>query len=179
MNEKITDFLTKIQPAALEIEAKTGIPWRFAAVQAGHESRWGESRLTVTANNLFGFTANEAWMTAQKPTAKFITTEFSDKPPEAIRYWTFPGDIFKKEKTPTGGSRLEVWRHFRRYGSWQESLDDWAGLMGKTRFAKALAGAKAGNFTEFAQGLSEGGYATDPKYAEKLVRLNSDIEGIA
>src|ERR1044072_642917 len=97
------DFTTKRRPDAIKIEGATGIPWMFAATQAGHESRWAESNLTITANNLFGFTANAAWMAAGHPTVKFITRECSEKPPEQIRYWEFEGDIVKKDRTPPGG----------------------------------------------------------------------------
>jgi flagellum-specific peptidoglycan hydrolase FlgJ len=182
----IADFFVKVKEPALKIEAEFGIPWIFAATQSGHESRWGQSKLTTLGNNLFGFTANDKWVAAGSPTIKFITRESSDKPPEAIRYWTFPGDIFKKDKTPAGGSELQVWRHFRKYASWEESLRDWAGLLSKPRYARALAGAKTGNFVEFAQGLQEGGYATDRDettgqlvYAKKLIDLHKQIEGIA
>jgi len=186
MNQKYADFFAKIRPDALKVEGETGIPWLFAATQASHESGCGLSKLTTTANNLFGFTANPAWMTAKKPTVKFLTRECSNKPPEQIRYWEFEGDIFSKEKTQAGGSELQVWRHFRKYANWEESVRDWANLLSKPRFSRALAGAKAGNFEEFARGLEEAGYATDkdPKtgelvYAKKLIDLHQQIEGIA
>ncbi len=177
MTPKLTDFLAKIRADALKVETEAGIPWLFAGTQAAHESGCGLSKLTVTANNLFGFTANPAWMAAHSPTVKFLTKEFSKKPPEQIRYWEYEGDIFKKEKTSDGGSVLDVWRYFRKYDSWEASLRDWANLLAKPRFAAALAGAKAGDFTAFAQGLQAAGYATDPHYATQLVALHSSIEG--
>lgn len=186
MNPKYTDFFAKIRPDALKIEGETGIPWIFAATQAAHESGCGESRLTTTANNLFGFTANAEWMNKPSPTVKFLTRECSDKPPEQIRYWEFEGDIFKKDRTPAGGSELQVWRYFRKYDSWEASLRDWAAHLATPRYAAALAGAKAGDFAAFAKGLEAGGYATDkdPKtgqlvYAAKLINLHSQLEGIA
>ncbi len=186
MNPKVTEFKTQFQPIGEIVQTETLIPWSFSFLQAGHESAWGTSRLTIAANNLFGFTANDAWMAAEKPTAKFLSRECSDKPPEQIRYWQFEGDIFEKHKTPAGGSELQVWLFFRKYESWQESLRDWANLIMKPRFAKAYEAAKAGNFNEFAQGLEDGGYATDkdpktgkPVYAAKLIALRDSLEGIA
>jgi flagellum-specific peptidoglycan hydrolase FlgJ len=183
---EIADFFAKIRAPALAVESETGIPWTFAATQAGHESRWGQSKLTVAANNLFGFTANDAWVSAQRPTAKFLTREDSPKPPEQIRYWQFPGDVFSKDRTASGGSTLQVWRHFRKYATWEESIRDWANLLAKPRFARALAGAKAGNFAEFAQGLEDAQYATHRDettgeliYADLLVKVHKSIEGIA
>lgn len=150
-NPKYQKFAEKIRPAALAIEAETGIPWSFAMIQAGHESRWGESRLTVEANNLFGVTG-ESWAKAGKP-VYFITTK-----------------EFAKDK-----SWYEVKRPFRKYASWEESLRDWASLLVR-RYPQAVDAAKAGNFSGFAQCLQEGGYATDPKYATKLVRLNDEVQ---
>jgi len=179
MTPKLTDFFAKIRADALKIESETGIPWIFAATQSAHESGCGLSKLTVTANNLFGFTANPAWMAANSPTVKFITRECSPKPPEQIRYWEFEGDVFEKHKTATGGSELQVWRYFRKYETWEASLRDWAAHLATPRYAKALAAAKTGDFEGFAKGLQEGGYATDPRYAVQLVALHSSLEGIA
>jgi flagellar protein FlgJ len=182
---KVADFLAKIRPYALDIEAETGIPWMFAAVQSGHESRWGESRLTTVDNNLFGYTANADWLKENKPVARYLTRESSDKPPDQIKYWTTPGDIFEKKQRPDGGTDLQVWRPFRKYSSWGASLRDWANLL-QRRYPKSFEAAKAGNFEAFAKGLQEGGYATDrdPKtgelvYARKLIKIHKDIEGIA
>lgn len=154
MENTMTTFLAKIKPSALAIEAETGIPWIFAAVQSAHESRWGLSRLTLEANNLFGVTG-DSWAQEGKPVYWIVTKEFSKD-----------------------GTSSEIRRPFRKYADWAESLRDWAGLI-QRRYPRALAGARAGNFPEFAQGLQEGGYATDPKYALQLVALHSELEGIA
>lgn len=150
----IQQFIDKIRPAALAIEAETGIPWRFAMVQSAHESRYGQSQLTVEANNLFGITG-ESWQAAGKPVYVIMTTEYD------------------QNKVP-----YKVRRPFRKYANWEESLRDWADLLTR-RYPKAVANAKAGDFEGFAQSLAEGGYATDPKYATKLASLNTSLEGIA
>jgi len=154
MDQGIKDFISKIRLPALSVEAKTGIPWRFAMVQAYHESRHGLSRLTVEANNLFGITG-DSWYTQGKPVYWIMTTEYA------------------KDKT-----KFEVKRPFRKYDSWLASLEDWGGLI-ERRYPKALAAAKMGNFEGFARGLQSGGYATDPKYADKLISLNSSLEGLS
>jgi flagellar protein FlgJ len=151
---EVEDFMTKIRPAALDVEASTGIPWRFAATQAAHESRYGLSKLTVEANNLFGITG-DTWAAEGKPVYVIITKEFA------------------KDNTP-----FEIKRPFRKYASWTESLRDWSALIQKPRYAKALAAAKAGDFVAFARGLQEGGYATDPRYAVQLVLLHNELDGI-
>lgn len=161
VNPNWQNFCDKIRPIALKIEGETGIPWRFAMIQAGHESRHGESRLTVDANNLFGLTG-DSWYQAGKPV-----------------YWILTGESAKD------GTKFEIKRPFRKYADWEESLRDWASLI-QRRYPKAFAAAKLGDFEGFALGLQEGGYATDrdPKtkelvYAKKLIELNNSLEGLA
>lgn len=154
MNQQIKDFLTKIKPDAQSIEQKTGIPWLFAATQAGHESRWGLSLLTVDANNLFGITG-DSWYTQGKPVYWIMTKEYG------------------KDGTP-----FEIKRPFRKYDSWESSLLDWADLLVR-RYPKAIDAARESDFKGFADALQAGGYATDPHYATQLVSLYSDLEGIA
>lgn len=161
VNPNWQNFADKIRPFALNVEAKTGIPWRFAMIQAGHESRHGESRLTVDANNLFGLTG-DSWYTQGKPV-----------------YW------IQTRESAKDGTQFETKRPFRKYASWQESLDDWASLI-QRRYPKAFEAAKLGDFEGFAKGLESGGYATDrdPKtkelvYAKKLIELNNSLEGLA
>lgn len=150
MNPKVTDFLTKIKPAAQTVETVSGIPWLFIATQAAHESGYGLSELTVQANNLFGITG-DTWAQQGKPVFWITTKEFG------------------KDGTP-----FMIRRPFRRYESWTDSLNDWAALI-ERRYPVALAAARAGDFKGFAEGLQSGGYATDPKYAEQLVALHSSF----
>ena len=57
---------------------------------------------------------------------------------------------------------------FRAYDSFAEAFTDWSRLMARSaRYADVL---KAGNAAEFARGLEDAGYATDPRYSEKLER---------
>lgn len=148
----MADFFVKIRPFAVEIETR-GIPWTFAAVQAGHESRWGLSKLTVEANNLFGITG-DTWAQQGKPVYEIVTKEFA------------------KDGTP-----FEIRRPFRKYADWGESLRDWAGLLDR-RYPDAIKAAKLADFNAFARALQAGGYATDPKYAQKLTDLNNSIGGL-
>lgn len=154
VNPDIKAFVDKIRPAALAVESETGIPWRFAMVQAAHESRHGQSKLALEANNLFGITG-DTWYTQGKPVYWIETMEYG------------------KDNVP-----FRIRRPFRAYASWQASLEDWAGLI-ERRYPDALAAAKAGNFEGFAVALQAEGYATDPKYAAQLVALNDSLQGIA
>ena len=62
---------------------------------------------------------------------------------------------------------------FRAYSSYAEGFSDYANLLlDNPRYAKVL---KSTDAATFANGLQRAGYATDPLYAEKLIRiLNSE-----
>lgn len=139
-------FLETIFPHAKVIERECGIPWLFTATQAAHESRYGNSYLTLQANNLFGVTG-ESWAKQGKPVYVIETTEY---------------DLAKNP--------FKLRRPFRKYASWEQSLRDWSDLIVR-RYPNALAAAKAQDFDSFAKALHGGGYATDPRYAFKLSGL--------
>lgn len=150
MDQELNDFIDEIRTPALAIEAVSGIPWRFAMIQACHESRYGQSLLTKQANNLFGITG-DTWAAEGKPVYWIITTEYN------------------KENVP-----FEIRRPFRKYDDWLGSLQDWSGLI-QRRYPLALVAAKAGKFDDFAKALQAGGYATDPHYATQLIALNEKL----
>ncbi len=59
---------------------------------------------------------------------------------------------------------------FRSYGSFQESFQDYVTLLqGSSRYALALS--RASDPEAFMNGLQQAGYATDPRYAEKVLRI--------
>jgi len=191
-----SNFIDTIRTPALAIEAVTGIPWRFAMVQACHESAHGTSALTRNANNLFGVTADDvlakagipatmgmehvkAWLIEHPEVPAIImkTGEYSPHPPEQVHYWSRPNDVVSKVAQGKG-SDLVIERPFRRYDDWMGSLQDWAARI-QRRYPLALAAAKAGNFAKFAAALQGEGYATDPKYAEQLIALNTLLQDLA
>lgn len=195
---KVHDFLVKIDSAAKIVESETGIKSAVSKMQSALESGWGTSGLTKNYNNLFGYTA-ESWLNTyltQKefPTnldmttimemdlsaAPFIimkTHEESPYPPEKIQYFTRPGDVISKVANSGGGSDLYIYRPFRRYNSWTDSLRDWARLMQTARYASALPYAKSGDITNFAAAVASAGYATESNYAALLVSVANQIEG--
>lgn len=143
-------FLTLIRRAAETVQLETGIPWLFAATQAAHESRFGNSKLAIEANNLFGITG-DSWYVKGLPV-----------------YWVETKEYNKS------GQAFRMRRPFRRYANWEESLRDWADLI-KRRYRSSYEAALADEFVGFAKGLQAGGYATDPKYATKLVALHRAV----
>jgi flagellum-specific peptidoglycan hydrolase FlgJ len=157
-------FVDKLLPIAREVYAYAQVHPAILIAQAAHESAWGTSRLTLKANNLFGITAG-SWVGRGRPVFGIPTMEYCPEPPKRIRYWNVPGDIISKKPSPRGGTDLMVNAFFRKYSDWKESCEDWVKLLIR-RYPTAYVAAQLGNFTDFARGLT--GYATDPRYAEKI-----------
>ncbi|MEM1216305.1 MAG: glucosaminidase domain-containing protein [Bacteroidota bacterium] len=64
---------------------------------------------------------------------------------------------------------------FRIYGSVKESYHAHSKLLQKSRY-KGLYKLRKNDYRGWAHGLKKAGYATDPKYAEKLIRIIEDLE---
>lgn len=125
--------------------------------QAALETGWGKA---VPAHdngkssfNFFGIKANRGW------------------------------DGERLEKTThehLGGRMQTVTAEFRSYGSVGAAFDDYVSFL-KTnpRYAEALR--QGDDAAGFAQGLQKAGYATDPAYAAKLLKLvrSESISGMS
>ncbi|MBE0621530.1 MAG: flagellar assembly peptidoglycan hydrolase FlgJ [Burkholderiales bacterium] len=140
------DFLMRMKEHALEASNATGIPARFLLGQAALESGWGKHEIRAADGsqsfNLFGIKAGRNWKGA---TVDVMTTEYVD------------------------GTPHKMTQKFRAYGSYAEGFQDYAALMqGNQRYAEVL---KQRDSAGFAQGLQRAGYATDPRYADKLTSI--------
>jgi flagellar protein FlgJ len=146
-------FLASVQPWAEEAGRRLDVSPRILAAQAALESGWGKHPLRgadgADSHNLFGIKAGPAW---RADSVESATTEYD-------------GDV------PT--AQVE---RFRAYPDAAGSFRDLADLVsGSPRYQGALhAGDDA---RAYAQGLKRGGYATDPAYADKLVRLATKVQG--
>jgi flagellar protein FlgJ len=142
--EKAAAFVQQHEQAAAAAERTSGIPASFMLAQAGHESGWGRHEIRHAdgspTHNLFGIKAGANWKGA---VAEVTTTEYVD------------------------GQPRRMVQRFRAYGSHAESFADYAALMkSQPRYQAVVA---AGNDARaFAEGLQRAGYATDPRYADKL-----------
>jgi flagellar protein FlgJ len=145
LNPAQAAFVEDMWPHALAAQEKTGLPAAFVVGQAALESGWGRRDIRDAdgnpSHNLFGIKATGGW---QGKTVAVLTTEYAD------------------------GKPRKVVEQFRKYDSFAEAFTDWSRLMTRSsRYADVL---KAGNAAEFARGLEDAGYATDPRYSEKLER---------
>lgn len=141
----VSAFIEKLQPYAEAVGRAAGLPGAYLLAQAGLETGWGRFQPKgadgAPSHNIFGIKAGKSWT---GPVVEAATTEYVDGKP-----------MISKEK-------------FRAYASYGEALQDFARLVsGNPRYAAAVA--RAGDAGAYAQGLQKAGYATDPRYAEKLV----------
>lgn len=141
-------FVTALWPHAVEASRDTGIPPQFLIAHAALESGWGRRNITHADGsptyNLFGIKAEGSW---RGGSAEVITTEYADGAPRSER------------------------ARFRAYGSYAESFRDYARLLRDNPRYGGVIGSQDGR--EFANRLQQAGYATDPRYAEKLAAIIS------
>lgn len=78
------------------------------------------------------------------------------------------GVIYDTEEYVDGKSGRYL-ENFKKYNSKQESFEHYAKLLTKTERYKDVKNAK--NYTEAANVIMKAGYATDPKYANKIISV--------
>jgi peptidoglycan hydrolase FlgJ len=151
------DFISKLRPHAEQAARELGVDPNALLAQAALETGWGRS---VPCNaqgecsfNLFGIKAGSQWSGA---TVNVPTLEFED------------------------GVAVRKVERFRAYDSPADSFRDYAALIrDSSRYASARGAGD--NVEAFATALQQGGYATDPHYAQKIaevareVRARSDV----
>jgi flagellar rod assembly protein/muramidase FlgJ len=135
-----SEFIMRLTTAAVASSKATGVPTSITIAQAALESGWGESALAKTGNNLFGIKADSLW---RGQTLTMNTKEFIK------------------------GQWVVVPALWRKYPSWQASIDDHAAFLKRNpRYKACFACASA---PAFARALAQAGYATDPAYADKVI----------
>jgi Mannosyl-glycoprotein endo-beta-N-acetylglucosaminidase len=139
-----SDFINTVGEAARRSMRSTGVPASVTVAQAILESDWGRSRLTRQGNNLFGIKALNA------PGPAGVVT---------LSTWEH-----------LNGSDVVVQAPFRAYHNLEESVTD-HGLFFVRNKRYSAAMAVASDPRAFARGIQDAGYATDPGYASKLIRL--------
>ncbi|WP_092007823.1 flagellar assembly peptidoglycan hydrolase FlgJ [Polaromonas sp. OV174] len=142
----VEQFVTRMLPAAQQASQASGVPAQLIMAQAALESGWGRREIRAedgkTSHNLFGIKADKGW---KGPVVETTTTEY------------------------VNGVAQKTQASFRAYGSYEEAFSDYAKfLTTNPRYANVLATQDP---AEAAHGLQRAGYATDPQYAGKLVRI--------
>jgi flagellar protein FlgJ len=137
------EFVRQMWPHAVGASRHTGIPPQFLIAHAALESGWGQRDIKNAdgspAYNLFGIKAGGSW---RGKSTEITTTEYENDVP-----------VTQKAR-------------FRAYDSYAEAFADYARLLADNPRYSGVIGSQNG--TEFARRLQQAGYASDPKYAEKL-----------
>lgn len=145
------DFVHDMLPHAQAAARELGVDPHALLAQAALETGWGQS---VPCNaqgacsfNLFGIKAGDSWSGA---TVNVPTLEFEE------------------------GVAVRKVERFRAYESAADSFRDYARLIGQNaRYENAVGTGE--NVAAFASALQQGGYATDPHYARKLVAVANEL----
>lgn len=143
----IRTFVDRMGAAAELASRRSGVPAKLILSQAALESGWGEREIRRpdgrSSHNLFGIKAGGGW---RGEVVNVMTTEYDED-----------------------GVAHRVSQPFRAYGSYAESFQDYAALIGGSgRYGKVVAAPSA---EAAARRIQEAGYATDPGYADKLISI--------
>ena len=138
------EFIMRLSKPAMESQIKSGVPACITIAQAALESGWGESGLAKTGNNLFGIKADSRW---RGETLTFDTKEFLK------------------------GQWVVVPAKWRKYASWQASIEDHAAFLKCN--PRYLPCFQCLTPEAFVRALAKAGYATDPIYADKVIGVIS------
>ena len=140
------EFIQTILPLAVKTQRGTGLPAVIMVAQAALETGYGKyilknTQTTKSSYNLFN-------IKGEGPAGSILVS--------TLEY--------------QGEKLIKVDSYFRAYHSYQESFNDYASFILRTsRYEPAVAVAYYPE--KYARQLQECGYATDPKYAEKLLNV--------
>ncbi|CAM4420721.1 glycoside hydrolase family 73 protein [Paenibacillus typhae] len=138
------EFIARIVPFAVADMQRSHIPASLTIAQAALESGWGNSGLTVKANNLFGIKGSGPAGSIAVRTTEYIN-----------------------------GKPVQVTAAFRAYNDWGESVADHSALIiGGVSWNRNLYSKVIGvDGQTAAREIAAAGYATDPNYTAKLIQI--------
>ncbi len=142
------DFVREGKAAATQAAKDLGVDAKVLLAQAALETGWGKSVIKMTDGqssfNLFNIKAHHNWTGKQ---AAINTLEYDE------------GGVARQEKA-----------RFRAYDSYQDSFNDYVRFIKENpRYQQALK--QQGEPEQYMHELQAAGYATDPVYANKVMRI--------
>lgn len=144
-------FVSSLKPYADKVAKTLGIDASLLLAQAALETGWGQKMVANargSSNNLFNIKADRSWQGERVTTQ---TLEYHDQ-------------------TPVMENAA-----FRSYATFQESFADYARFLARNpRYQTALQ--HGGDNEAFIRGIHQAGYATDPQYADKVLRVKAQID---
>jgi flagellar protein FlgJ len=148
-------FIETLYPAAQKVAKEMGVSPQAIVSQAALETGWGKFVIhgensqgeQENSFNFFGIKADSRW-SGEK--VSVTTHEYRDR------------------------QRVTEKADFRSYPSIEAGLKDYADFLQAQRYDKAMAAGT--DIEQYAKELQQAGYATDPKYAQKITRIaNSEL----
>lgn len=141
------DFVKTLLPYAEKVAGKIGLDPKLLIAQAALETGWGKYIMHDShgrpSHNLFGIKSNAQW---KGESVKIDTLEVEN------------GEFVKTKDD------------FRMYENFEKSFSDYINfLQSNPRYQDALDVVK--DAKQFVQSLQSAGYATDPNYANKILRI--------
>ena len=144
-------FVASMKPYAEKAASALGVDSSLLLAQAALETGWGSKMIKNSlgnSNNLFNIKADRSWK--------------GDK--VATQTLEFHGKTAVKESAS-----------FRSYSSFEDSFNDYVKFLNENpRYETALQ--HQGNSENFIKGIHQAGYATDPNYADKVLRVKAKID---
>jgi len=140
-------FVDQLMPLARRAAGRLGVAPEVLVAQAALETGWGRYVIRDergrSSHNLFNIKAGGGW---DGPTVRKRTLEYAD-----------------------GVARMER-AAFRAYPDFAASFQDYVEFIaGRPRYREALA--QAGDPAGYLRALAQAGYATDPRYADKILAI--------
>ncbi|RXJ72900.1 flagellar assembly peptidoglycan hydrolase FlgJ [Veronia nyctiphanis] len=146
-------FVTTMLPHAMKAGRALGADPAILLAQAALETGWGQKVIENgmgSSFNLFNIKANRSW----------------DGDKVSTRTLEFENDIPVNKQAA-----------FRKYPSFEESFNDYADfLTTQPRYKDALK--ESSNPEGFIRGLHKAGYATDPDYSDKVLRVFEQVKSL-
>jgi len=144
------DFVRKLSSVARNAAKELGVDAKLLMAQAALETGWGQSVIKMadgsSSYNLFNIKTHKNWSGKQ---VVMNTLEFDN-------------GVAKQEKA-----------HFRAYANFQDSFTDYVQFIKQNpRYQQALQ--YSDETGHYISELQAAGYATDPAYADKVMRIYHD-----
>lgn len=146
-NEVADKYINEFSPIAESEMMRVGIPASIKLAQGLLESNWGRSTLATEANNHFGIKCGSSWQGKE---------------------------MYRKDDDYTSAGKL-MQSCFRAYDSAFESYMAHSEFLLRKRYA-GLFTLSTLDYKSWAHGLKNAGYATDPKYPNKLIQIIEKYE---
>lgn len=154
-----SEVVAKVGPLFTEEQKRSGILASVIAAQFILESGYGKTDLAQNANNCFGMKKNLSGNTWEGSTwdGKSIYTKIT-------------------KECYDGKTYVDVKADFRKYPRIEDSIADHSAYLlgamnGSAKRYEGLKGCK--NYRKAIQIIKDGGYATDPKYVDKICNIIS------